>query len=202
MLATQSSSTRSSIGLGEPLPALFTRMSTRAEPIDRAGERGRGAVGGGDVGIDDVGRSTDGLDLLGHRLERLSPPGHEHEVGTLGREGQRDGAADSLAPARDHGDPSSQAQIHRRMLTRSSDGPPGTRLLIAFAVGDQLRRSFREPSTDEGGHGGRRRGGLRYERRDHVAYITLDRPDRGNSLSPPMHAGLRDDLGGGPRRLR
>ena len=33
--------------------------------------------------------------------------------------------------------------------------------------------------------------GLRYERRDHVAYITLDRPDRGNSLSPPMHGGLR-----------
>ena len=34
--------------------------------------------------------------------------------------------------------------------------------------------------------------GLRYERRDHVAYITLDRPDRGNSLSPPMHGGLRE----------
>ncbi len=33
--------------------------------------------------------------------------------------------------------------------------------------------------------------GLRYERRDHVAYITLDRPERGNSLSPPMHGGLR-----------
>jgi E-phenylitaconyl-CoA hydratase len=33
--------------------------------------------------------------------------------------------------------------------------------------------------------------GLRYERRDHVAYITLDRPDQGNSLSPVMHAGIR-----------
>jgi len=33
--------------------------------------------------------------------------------------------------------------------------------------------------------------GLRYERHDHVAYITLDRPEQGNALSPVMHAGIR-----------
>ena len=30
--------------------------------------------------------------------------------------------------------------------------------------------------------------GVRYERRDHIATITLDRPERGNSLAPPMQA--------------
>jgi enoyl-CoA hydratase/carnithine racemase len=29
--------------------------------------------------------------------------------------------------------------------------------------------------------------GLRYDKRGHIAYITLDRPDRGNSLTPAMH---------------
>jgi len=28
--------------------------------------------------------------------------------------------------------------------------------------------------------------GVRYERRDHIATITLDRPERGNSLTPGM----------------
>jgi len=28
--------------------------------------------------------------------------------------------------------------------------------------------------------------GVRYERRDHIAFITIDRPDRGNSLTPKM----------------
>ena len=30
--------------------------------------------------------------------------------------------------------------------------------------------------------------GVRYERSDHVATITLDRPKRGNSLTPRMQA--------------
>jgi enoyl-CoA hydratase/carnithine racemase len=34
--------------------------------------------------------------------------------------------------------------------------------------------------------------GIRYERRDHIATITLARPDRGNSLTPAMHAGFRE----------
>lgn len=29
---------------------------------------------------------------------------------------------------------------------------------------------------------------LRYEKRDHIAYITLNRPERGNAMSPDMHA--------------
>jgi E-phenylitaconyl-CoA hydratase len=33
--------------------------------------------------------------------------------------------------------------------------------------------------------------GFRYERRDHIAFITLTRPERGNSLTPPMHAVAR-----------
>ncbi len=33
--------------------------------------------------------------------------------------------------------------------------------------------------------------GFRYERRDHIAFITLTRPERGNSLSPAMHAVAR-----------
>jgi enoyl-CoA hydratase/carnithine racemase len=33
--------------------------------------------------------------------------------------------------------------------------------------------------------------GVRYEVRDHIAYVTLDRPDRGNSLAPPMQAMFR-----------
>jgi len=33
--------------------------------------------------------------------------------------------------------------------------------------------------------------GVRYERRDHVATITLDRPDRGNSLTPGMQRTMR-----------
>ncbi|MGH0038441.1 MAG: enoyl-CoA hydratase/isomerase family protein [Myxococcota bacterium] len=42
--------------------------------------------------------------------------------------------------------------------------------------------------------------GVRYERRDHIAFITLDRPERGNSLTPAMQgifraiwAEVRDD---------
>ncbi len=33
--------------------------------------------------------------------------------------------------------------------------------------------------------------GVRYEVRDHVAYVALDRPKRGNSLTPPMQAMFR-----------
>jgi enoyl-CoA hydratase/carnithine racemase len=33
--------------------------------------------------------------------------------------------------------------------------------------------------------------GLRYERREHLAFITLDRPERGNSLTPAMHVAMR-----------
>lgn len=33
--------------------------------------------------------------------------------------------------------------------------------------------------------------GLRYERRDHMAIITLARPDRGNALTPTMHGALK-----------
>ena len=33
--------------------------------------------------------------------------------------------------------------------------------------------------------------GVRYEVRDQVAYVTLDRPERGNSLAPPMQAMFR-----------
>lgn len=33
--------------------------------------------------------------------------------------------------------------------------------------------------------------GLRYEKRDHLAIITLDRPERGNSLTPEMHRAMR-----------
>jgi E-phenylitaconyl-CoA hydratase len=33
--------------------------------------------------------------------------------------------------------------------------------------------------------------GFRYERRDHIAFITLRRPERGNSLTPAMHAVAR-----------
>ncbi len=33
--------------------------------------------------------------------------------------------------------------------------------------------------------------GFRYERRDHIAFITLARPERGNSLTPAMHAVAR-----------
>jgi enoyl-CoA hydratase/carnithine racemase len=33
--------------------------------------------------------------------------------------------------------------------------------------------------------------GLRYEKRDHIAYLTLDRPERGNSLHPAMHTLIR-----------
>ena len=111
--------------LGRALACVVHEDVDASEPVDRAGERGRGAVGGGDVGGDDVGRGADGLDLLGHRLERFAPPGDEDDVGTLGREGQGDGAADSLAPTRDHGDPPAQVQIHRRMLTRGRPTVPG-----------------------------------------------------------------------------
>lgn len=34
--------------------------------------------------------------------------------------------------------------------------------------------------------------GLRYDKRDHVAYITFDRPARGNSLTPAMHRLIRE----------
>ena len=33
--------------------------------------------------------------------------------------------------------------------------------------------------------------GVRYEKRNHVARITLDRPQRGNALTPGMHAIFR-----------
>jgi len=33
--------------------------------------------------------------------------------------------------------------------------------------------------------------GLRYERRDHIAFLTLDRPDRGNALAPGMQRIVR-----------
>ncbi|MBW2699142.1 MAG: hypothetical protein JRE70_21850, partial [Deltaproteobacteria bacterium] len=33
--------------------------------------------------------------------------------------------------------------------------------------------------------------GVIYSKRDHVARITLNRPERGNSLSPPMQAIFR-----------
>ena len=33
--------------------------------------------------------------------------------------------------------------------------------------------------------------GVRYEVRDHIATVTLDRPERGNSLAPPMQAMFR-----------
>ena len=33
--------------------------------------------------------------------------------------------------------------------------------------------------------------GLLYERRDHIAFITLHRPERGNALAPVMHAVAR-----------
>ena len=43
--------------------------------------------------------------------------------------------------------------------------------------------------------------GVRFEVRDHIAYIRIDRPDRGNSLAPHMQAifraiwsEVRDDL--------
>jgi enoyl-CoA hydratase/carnithine racemase len=42
---------------------------------------------------------------------------------------------------------------------------------------------------------------LRYERHGHVAVVTLDRPDRGNSVTARMHAGLRaiwQDVGADP----
>ena len=32
---------------------------------------------------------------------------------------------------------------------------------------------------------------LRYEKRDHIAFITLASPERGNSINRPMHSGLR-----------
>lgn len=33
--------------------------------------------------------------------------------------------------------------------------------------------------------------GISYTKRDHVAYITLDRPNAGNALTPAMHSGMR-----------
>ena len=42
---------------------------------------------------------------------------------------------------------------------------------------------------------------LRYERQGHVAVLTLDRPERGNSVTARMHAGLRavwEDIGSDP----
>jgi len=33
--------------------------------------------------------------------------------------------------------------------------------------------------------------GLIYEKRDHVAYVTLNNPERGNAVSPMMHRGLK-----------
>jgi enoyl-CoA hydratase/carnithine racemase len=33
--------------------------------------------------------------------------------------------------------------------------------------------------------------GVIYEKRDHIAFITIDRPERGNSLTPPMQAVFR-----------
>ena len=33
--------------------------------------------------------------------------------------------------------------------------------------------------------------GVAYEKRDHIAYITLNRPDRGNATTQPMHRALR-----------
>ena len=33
--------------------------------------------------------------------------------------------------------------------------------------------------------------GVRYEVREHIAYVTLDRAERGNSLAPPMQAMFR-----------
>ena len=34
--------------------------------------------------------------------------------------------------------------------------------------------------------------GLRYDKRGGIAYVTLDRPERGNSLTPAMHSMVRD----------
>ncbi len=43
---------------------------------------------------------------------------------------------------------------------------------------------------------------LRYEKRDHIAFITLASPEKGNSINRPMHSGLRaiwDDIKADPQ---
>ena len=91
MLAYQSSSVSSAIGLLRPLPALLTRMSTRPRPLKRGiGDRG-GTVGRGDVGGDRHDLPADGR-AARRRFARGSaacaaprPRGR-----TLGREQERD----------------------------------------------------------------------------------------------------------------
>ena len=123
MLACQSSSVSSSIGLGEPLPALLTRMSTRPNRVERGvGERG-GAVGGGDVGGHRDDLAPEAAISSAVRSRGVAAPSRDHEVRTFGREGQRDVPADALAPARDDGDPFPQAEFHGPERTQDRRSP-------------------------------------------------------------------------------
>jgi len=66
----------------------------------------------GDIGLDDLGLPTQRGDLSRDRLETGEPARHEHDVGALGGEGQRDRAPDALAGTGDDRHPILQAEIH------------------------------------------------------------------------------------------
>ena len=130
MLAYQSSSVSSSIGLLWPLPALLTRMSTRPNCASAASAIAAGPSGVATSAGDRENLAPEAAQLVGGALEDVGAPRGDHEIRALGGEQQRDLPADSLAPAGDDGNPFPQAEFHGPERTQDQRSLIGTRLRL------------------------------------------------------------------------
>ena len=132
MLAYQSSSVSSSIGLLWPLPALLIRMSTRPNCGAAASAVCGRTVGRGDITGDRENLAPEATELVGGALEIVGAPAAITRSAPSAASSERNLPADSLAPAGDDGNPFPQAEFHGPERTQDRRSPIGDAIAVVI----------------------------------------------------------------------